>query len=324
MMEFSPSRRGLVFSGTANFELAEDVAELLGTKLGDVEISTFANGEIYTRFNISVRGADCFVIQSHSNPVNHHIMEQFIMIDALRRASARTITVVAPFFGYARQDKKVRAREPITARLLGDLFVTAGADRIVSLDLHTGQIQGFTTIPFDHLTALHLFVDYLSTSMPGPPVIVAPDSGRVKLAERYATHLGAEVAFAYKRRRTDVRNKIETLWVVGEIEGRHAVIVDDMVDTGGTLVAAAELLARRGAASVRAIATHGVLSGPAIDRIKNSNLEELVITNSLPMTEEARSLDKIKVLSIAPQLAETIEAIFKDRSVSELFRGENI
>ncbi|MDH3605669.1 MAG: ribose-phosphate diphosphokinase [Acidimicrobiia bacterium] len=323
-MKIASSKRLMLFSGSANLPLASDVAEILGEPLGDVELSSFANGEIYVRYNDSVRGADCFVLQSHSSPVNFHIMEQLIMIDALQRASAKRITAVVPFFGYARQDKKVRAREPISARLLADMFLAAGADRIVSVDLHTGQIQGFTSTPFDHLTALHGFADYLTgTMVQGETVIVSPDSGRVKLAEKYAKHLGAEMALIYKRRRTDLRNEVEALWVVGEVEDKHAVIVDDMVDTAGTLISAAKLLKARGALTVRAVATHGVLSNPAVDRIKNSSLEELIITNSLPLPPAAEGLPNLSVLSIAPQLAQAIEAIFNDASVSSLFRGEN-
>ncbi len=322
-MKIASSKRLMLFSGSANTPLAEDVAEILEVPLGDVELSSFANGEIYVRYNESVRGADCFVLQSHSQPVNKHIMEQLIMIDALQRASATRITAVVPFFGYARQDKKVRAREPISARLIADMFLAAGADRIVSVDLHTGQIQGFSSTPFDHLTALHGFADYLEGTMSGPTVIISPDSGRVKLAEKYAKHLGSEMALIYKRRRTDLRNDVEALWVVGEVEGRHAVIVDDMVDTAGTLVSAAKLLKARGALTVRAVATHGVLSHPAVDRIKNSVLEELIITNSLPLPPAADGLPNLSVLSIAPQLAQAILAIFSDESVSQLFRGEN-
>jgi len=322
-MERTSRRRLMLFSGSANPTLGQEVAENLKVSLGGVELSAFANGEIYCRYTESVRGADCFVLQSHSTPINQHIMEQLVMIDALQRASANRITAVVPFFGYARQDKKVRAREPISARLMADLFQTAGADRIVSVDLHTAQIQGFSSRPLDHLTALHLFCDYIERTTEGDSVIVSPDSGRVKLAEKYAAHLGSEVALVYKRRRPDVRNAANALWVVGEVADRHAIIVDDMIDTASTLVGAAELLKERGAASVRAVATHGVLSAPAIDRIKNAPIDEVVISNSLPLSDEARNLDLITVLSIAPQLAAAIEAIFTDSSVSELFQGEN-
>lgn len=323
MMELPSRKRLMIFSGSANEPLAQEVARILGTRLGGVERSVFANGEIYIHYTESVRGADCFVIQSHSHPVNFHIMEQLIMIDALKRASAKRITAVVPFYGYARQDKKGRPREPISARLMGDLFLAAGADRIASVDLHTGQIQGFVDSPFDHLTALHLFVEYLGGRIAGPTTVVSPDAGRVKLAERYAGHLDTTVAFVHKRRSTDVRNVVVALEVVGEVTGRHAIIVDDMIDTAGTVVAAAELLRERGALSVRVAATHGVLSPPAIDRLKNAPIDEIVITNTLPVPEDARRLDKLTVLSIGPVLAGVIDAIFTDASVSAIFKGEN-
>ena len=323
-MEISSRKRLMVFSGSANEGLAREVANILGTTLGGVDRSVFANGEIYVHYTESVRGADCFVIQSHTAPINFHIMEQLIMIDALRRASAKRITAVVPFYGYARQDKKSRPREPITARLMGDLFVASGAERIVSVDLHTGQVQGFIDDPFDHLTAMPVFVDYLKKSLDGPTTIVSPDTGRVKLASRYANHLDADVAFIHKRRRTDVRNDVSALEVVGEIAGRHCIIVDDMVDTAGTATAAAELVMERGALSVRLVATHGVLSEPAVDRIKNAPIREVVISNTLPVPDEAIDLDKLTVLSIGSLLAGTIDAIFTETSVSAIFQGENI
>lgn len=323
-MELAGRKRLMVFSGSANMPLAEEVADILGVRLGGVERSVFANGEIYVHYTESVRGADTFVIQSHADPINFHIMEQLVMIDALKRASAKRITAVLPFYGYARQDKKGRPREPISASLMGDLFMAAGADRIVSLDLHTGQIQGFISAPFDHLTAMPLFVDYVDETLEGPTTMVSPDAGRVKLASRYASHLGAEVAFVYKRRSPDVRNEMETLWVVGQVEDQHCIIVDDMIDTAGTVVGAAELLMERGALSVRVLATHGVLSPPAVDRIKNAPIDELMITNSVPVPDEARHLDGLTVLSIGPILAGAINAIFVDASVSEIFQGENI
>lgn len=313
----------LVFTGSANVELAEEVAKLLDVELGGVERSRFADGEIYIRFTESVRGADCFVIQSHSRPINEHVMEQLIMIDALKRASAKRITAVMPFYGYARQDKKGRPREPITARLMGDLFLAAGADRIASVDLHTGQVQGFIDKPFDSLTALPLFTDYLKNRMDGDLTVVSPDSGGVKRATRFAAHLNAEVAFIYKRRRTDRRNQVTASHVVGEVKDRHCIIVDDIIDTAGTVVAGAELLIERGAASVKVLATHGVLSGPAIDRLRNASFSEIVITNTLPVSKEALSLPNLTVLSVAPLVAGTIEAIFNDSSVSEIFKGEN-
>jgi len=322
-MERPGLKRFILFSGSANPELAEEVAKLLDVELGSVERSRFADGEIYIRFEESVRGADCFVIQSHSTPINEHIMEQLIMIDALKRASAKRITAVMPFYGYARQDKKGRPREPITARLMGDLFIAAGADRIASVDLHTGQVQGYIDKPFDSLTALPLFIDYLNHKVDGPTTVVSPDSGGVKRATRFAQHINAQVAFIYKRRRVDTRNESVSSWVVGDIEGRHCIIVDDIIDTAGTVVAGAQLLLDRGAASVKVLATHGVLSGPAIERLRQAPFSEIVITNTLPVTKEALTLPNLTVLSIAPIVAGTIEAIFNDSSVSEIFKGEN-
>jgi len=316
-------KRLMVFSGSANVELAEEVAKLLNVELGGVERSTFSNGEIYIRYTESVRGADCFVIQSHSDPINHNIMEQLIMIDALKRASAKRITAVMPFYGYARQDKKGQPREPISAKMMGDLFMAAGADRIAAVDLHTGQIQGFIDAPFDSLTAMPLFEDYITSRLDGPITFVSPDSGGVKRATTFARHVDAEVAFVYKRRRSDVRNEIAAEWVVGEVEGRHCVIVDDMIDTAGTVIASAELLVKRGALSVVVLATHGVLAGPAVERLSKAPFSEIIITNTLPVTKEAMTLPNLTVLSIAPLLAGTIDAIFSDRSVSELFKGEN-
>jgi ribose-phosphate pyrophosphokinase len=323
-MELAGRKRMMVFSGSANEPLATEVADILGVPLGGVERSVFANGEIYVHYTESVRGADCFVIQSHTDPINFHIMEQLIMIDALMRASAKRITAVVPFYGYARQDKKGRPREPISARLMGDLFLQAGADRIVSVDLHTGQIQGFVDAPFDHLTAAKLFADYIKDTLEGPTTIVSPDAGRVKLASRYGRYLDAEVAFVHKRRSVDVRNEADSLWVVGDVKDRHAIIVDDMIDTATTVVGAAELVKERGALSVRVVATHGVLSPPAVDRLKNAPVDELVITNSLPVPDDATHLDMLTVLSIGPILAGAMNAIFVDASVSEIFQGENI
>ena len=323
-MEIASRKRLMVFSGSANVGLAREVANILGTDLGGVERSVFANGEIYIHYTESVRGADCFVLQSHTHPINFHIMEQLIMIDALHRASAKRITAVVPFYGYSRQDKKGRPREPITARLMGDLFRAAGADRIVSVDLHTGQIQGFVDRPFDSLTATPVFVDYLKASLEGPTTIVSPDAGGTKLAARYARHLDSQVAFVHKRRRVDARNQVAALEVVGDVKGRHAIIVDDMIDTAGTATAAAELLRERGALSVRLVATHGVLSPPAVDRLKNAPIREVVISNTLPVPDDASNLDMLTVLSIGKLLAGTINAIFTDASVSEIFAGENM
>ncbi|MGF1666524.1 MAG: ribose-phosphate diphosphokinase [Acidimicrobiia bacterium] len=323
-MDIVSRNRLMLFSGGANMALAEDVADLLGVRLGDLQRSTFANGEIYARPTESVRGADCFVMQSHCQPINDAIMEQLVIIDALHRASARRITAVMPFYGYSRQDKKVLPREPITARLIGDLFMSAGADRLVSVDLHTGQLQGFISKPFDHLTALPIITDYLRSRIDGPTAIVSPDAGGVKRAEKYARRLDGSVAFVYKRRDPDHHNVSEALDISGEVEGRHVVIVDDMIDTAGTVANAAEMIRDRGALSVRIAATHAILSGPAVDRLKNAPIEEVIVTNTLPVSEDACRLDKLQVLSIAPIVAEALQAIFMDSSVSEIFLGDNV
>lgn len=322
-MDIVSRNRLMLFSGGINEPLAEEVADLLGIRLGKLERSQFANGELWARPVESVRGGSCFVIQSHSTPINDAIMEQLVIIDALRRASARRITAVMPFFGYGRQDKKVLPREPITARLVADLFVTAGADRVVSVDLHTGQLQGFFTIPMDHLTALPIFVDHLRGAFDGPVAVVSPDSGGVKRAEKYAKHLDASVAFVYTRRSPDEHNVSEALEVSGDIDGRHCLIVDDIIDTAGTVCNAAELLREGGARSVRIAATHAVLSGPAIDRLKNAPIDEVLVTNTLPVSEDAVNLDKLSVLSIATILSEALQAILMDSSVSEIFLGDN-
>ena len=323
-MDIVSRNRMMLFTGSANIPLAEEVAETLGIKIGKVERSTFANGEIYVRPAESVRGSDCFVLQSHSAPINDNIMEQLITIDALKRASARRITAVIPFLGYSRQDKKVLPREPITARLIADLFMEAGADRLVSVDLHTGQLQGFISKPWDSLTALPIITDYLADKLEdGKRTILSPDAGGVKRAERYAKHLGGSVAFIYKRRDPTEHNESEALSMAGKVTDRHVVIVDDMIDTAGTVCNAAEMVKEFGAKSVRIAATHGIFSEPALDRIKNAPIEEVIVTNTLPVSEDIQSLDNLKVLSIAPILAETLHAIFMDSSVSEIFLGEN-
>jgi len=315
--------RMMLFTGGANEPLAEEVAEVLGIQVGSLSRSTFSNGEIYVRPDESVRGADCFVMQSHCEPMNDNIMEQLITIDALKRASARSITAVMPFFGYSRQDKKVLPREPITARLVGDLFMTAGADRLVSVDLHTGQLQGFISKPFDSLTALPIITDYLADKIEGKTTVVSPDAGGVKRAERYARHMDASVAFIYKRRDPTEHNESAALSMAGRVTDRHVVIVDDMIDTAGTVCNAAEMVREYGARSVRIAATHAIFSEPAIDRIKNAPLDEVIVTNTLPVSQDVEALDVVKVLSIAPILAETLHAIFMDSSVSEIFLGEN-
>ena len=318
----------MLFSGTANRPLAEEVATHLGMKLGAVEISSFADSETYVRFSESVRGCDAFVIQSMNDPVDHHLMQQLIMVDALKRASAKRITVVCPFYPYARQDKKSLGREPITAKLVADLYEAAGADRVMSVDLHTGQIQGFFNVPFDHLTAWPLLTDYFVDMIEDDFVIVSPDAGRVRLAEKWVQHLSefhelnGQVAFLHKRRRIDVRNQSETLAVVGEVKDKLCIVVDDMIDTAGTLCNGAETVMAAGALDVYAAATHAILSEPAVDRIKNSVIKQVVVTNTLPIPSE-KQFDKLVVLSIAPTIAQTVKAVFEEGSVSELFHGEN-
>ncbi len=322
-MDIVSRNRMMVFTGGANEPLAEEVAEVLGIQLGGLERSQFANGEIYVRPLDSIRGSDCFVIQSHCEPINDNIMEQLITIDALKRASARSITAVMPMFGYARQDKKVLPREPITARLIADLFLKAGADRLVSVDLHVGQLQGFFSQPFDSLTALPIITDYLSGRFEGKTAVLSPDAGGVKRAERYAKRLDASVAFIYKRRDPEEHNVSAALSMAGKVTDRNVVIVDDMIDTAGTVCNAAEMAREYRAKSVRIVATHGIFSDPALDRIKNAPIDELIVTNTLPISKDIEQLDNVVVLSIAPILAETLQAIFMDSSVSEIFLGDN-
>jgi ribose-phosphate pyrophosphokinase len=321
-------KRLMIFSGSANSYLAEEVADHLGMKLGEVEVSTFANSETYVRFTDSVRGCDAFVIQSMSAPVDHHVMQQLVMIDALQRASAKRITAVCPYFPYSRQDKKSLGREPVTAKLVADFYEAAGTDRVLSVDLHTGQIQGFFNVPFDHLTALPLLANYFAKEVSGDFVVVSPDAGRVRLAEKWVQHMNefhgrdCDVAFLHKRRRRDARNVSETRAVVGEVDGRTCIMVDDMIDTAGTLANGAESLLDAGASEVFAAATHPVLSDPATDRLKNSPIQQVVVTNTLPIPSE-KELDKLVIVSIAPTIAQTIKAVFQEESVSELFHGEN-
>ncbi|MCD0447798.1 ribose-phosphate diphosphokinase [Actinocorallia sp. API 0066] len=312
----------MLFSGRAYPELAKEVADNLDCELVPTAAYDFANGETFVRFLESVRGSDAFVIQSHMAPINQWIMEQLIMVDALKRASAQRITVVAPFFGYARQDKKHRGREPISARLMADLFKTAGADRLITVDLHTAQIQGFFDGPVDHLFALEILADHVASTLDTSQVtVVAPDAGRVRVAERWTDRLGCPLAIIHKRRDPLVANEVKVFEVVGQVEGRTCVIVDDMIDTGGTIVKAAEALFEQGAARVVVTATHGVLSGPAVDRLKNSRISEVVLCNTLPIPAE-KQFDKLTVLSIAPLLASAINEVFHDGSVTSLFDGE--
>jgi ribose-phosphate pyrophosphokinase len=311
----------MLFSGRAHPELAEEVAHQLGVGIVPTKAFDFANGEIYVRYQESARGADCFLIQSHTAPINKWIMEQLIMIDALKRASARSITVIVPFYGYARQDKKHRGREPISARLIADLLKTAGAHRILTIDLHTDQIQGFFDGPVDHLFALPILAGYLESKLNVRNVtVVAPDAGRVRVCERWTDRLGTPLAIIHKRRDPDVANQVKVNEVVGHVKGRTCILVDDMIDTGGTIVKAADALFEQGAERVIVAATHGVLSGPAVDLLKNSRVSEVVITNTLPVAQEKR-FDKLTVLSIAPLIARAINEVFSDGSVTSLFDG---
>ncbi|MGY1600998.1 ribose-phosphate diphosphokinase [Geodermatophilus sp. SYSU D00815] len=317
------SKSLMLFSGRAYPELTDEIAGHLGVTPTPTAAYEFANGELFVRFEESVRGCDAFVVQSHTAPINTWLMEQLIMVDALKRASAKRITVVAPFFPYARQDKKHRGREPISARLVADLFKTAGADRLMAVDLHTAQIQGFFDGPVDHLFAMDLLVQHVRERWGGRSfTVVSPDSGRVRMAERWTNTLGGgtPLAFIHKTRDETRPNSVVAKEVVGNVKDRVCILVDDMIDTGGTIVAAAETLFEAGAADVLIAATHGVLSGPAVDRLKNSRVSEVIVTNTLPIEPE-RQFDKLTVLSIAPLLARAIKEVFEDGSVTSLFGG---
>jgi ribose-phosphate pyrophosphokinase len=321
-MEVVTKKRMQVFTGRGYPELAREVVDHLGMRLGSVDIHEFSNGELYVRFQENVRGSDVFLIQTHCSPVNNNIVEQLIMIDAAKRASAKRIIAVCPYYGYARADRKARSREAITARLLADMLTTAGVDRVVSVDLHTGQIQGFFNKPLDHLTALPLLVSWLAERFPDEDLVIAsPDAGGVKLASKYQALLpSARLAFLAKTR--EAHNVARTLAVVGDVEGRTCVLVDDMIDTAGTICGAAEALVNRGAARVVVAATHPVLSGPACERLTDSAIDTVVVTNTVPIPPDC-DCAKIEVVSIAPIVASTMKAIFEDESVSELFDDRN-
>jgi ribose-phosphate pyrophosphokinase len=321
-MEFDPRRTLLMYSGTSHPDLTDEVTKHLGVNLGEVDIHRFANGEVYVRFLTSVRGCDVFVLQTHAPMVNEHMMETLVMIDALKRASARRITAVLPFFPYSRQDKKHLSREPISAKLMADLLHTAGADRVMSVDLHAGQIQGFFDFPFDHLTAHPLLLDYMTNEVGDDIVVTAPDAGRVGVADRFAKKLGADLAVVHKRRDPEVHGEVDVLHVVGEVAGRRCVLVDDMIDSGGTIVKAAQALKDHGAADVYAAATHPVLSGQATQRLQNSPLSKVVVTNTLPVPPE-KGFEKLVVLSVGQIISDAIRAVFEDESVSGIFGGDN-
>jgi ribose-phosphate pyrophosphokinase len=325
-VEFIPRRRLVLVSGRSHPVLAEQIALHLGVELSEANLREFANGEIHCRYDASVRGCDVFIVQTHCGPVNDSLMEQLIMIDAAKRASAKRITAVCPYYGYARQDRKSAGREPITAKLVADILSAAGADRVVSVDLHSGQIQGFFDVPFDHLTATPVLEGYLREHVADCTediVVVAPDAGRVKVAERYSQHLGSDLALVHKTRPRGTANQVEARHVVGDVAGRRCVIIDDMIDTAGTVCAAAELLTDAGASDVWAMATHGVLSDPAADRLKAAPISKVVVTDTLPVPED-RVFDKLEVLSVAKVIADAIDAVFEDTSVSEIFGGENL
>ena len=316
----TPTKNLMLMSGRAHPDLAKEVAQILGVDLVPTTAHNFANGEIYVRFNESVRGCDAFVIQSHAAPINEAIMEQLIMIDALKRASAKRITVILPFYGYARQDKKHLGREPISARLMADLFLTAGADRLMTVDLHTAQIQGFFDGPVDHLLAMPILTEEVKKKYGDKPLaVVSPDAGRIKVAESWAKAFGGvPLAFIHKTRDVNRPNESKANRVVGDVAGRTCILVDDLIDTGGTIVQAADALMNDGASEVVIAATHAVFSGPAVERLENSVAKEVIVTNTLPLGDEM-TFDKLTVLSIAPLLAKAVSAVFEDGSVTSLF-----
>lgn len=320
-VELANSKQLVIASGRAHQTLAGEVAEILGTELVPMTAYDFANGETFVRFEKSVRGVDAFVMQAHPNPVNHWLMEHLLMVDAMKRASAKRITVVAPFFPYARQDKKHKGREPISARLVTDMFKAAGATRLMSVDLHTPQIQGFFDGPVDHLWALPLLADHVAKAFGTENLtVVSPDSGRVRVADIWSDRLGAPLAIVHKRRDPDRPNQVTAHELVGEVAGRDCLIVDDMIDTGGTILAAARALKSSGAARVLVAATHAVFSEPAAERLSDPLIDRVIVTNTLPITPD-KEFATLDVLSIAPLIAKAIAAVFYDDSVNSLFPG---
>jgi ribose-phosphate pyrophosphokinase len=311
-----------LLSGRAHPELAAEIAGYLDIKLCNIQLGNFANGEISIRFNESLRGNDVFIIQPHSEEVHQSIFEQLLMIDAAKRASARSTTAVCPLMGYARQDRKSAGREPIGARLIVDMLSAAGADRIMSIDLHSGQTQGFFNGPFDHLIAMPLFKRYIKDHLGKDFVFVAPDAGRVKMAERYSSSFGSSMAIIHKIRSTEKHNSVVAKHLIGDVKGKDCVIVDDMIDTAGTFCAAAEMLKERGAGKVYGLATHGVFSEPSLERIEDSPFEQVIVTNTVPIDNKGIT-DKIEVLSVARLLADAITAVANGNSLSAIFEGQN-
>jgi len=307
----------MIFAGNAHPALAQEICDYLSMPLGRASVRTFSDGEVFVEIGENVRGADVFVIQPTCPPVDHNVMELLIMVDALRRASARRITAVLPYYGYARQDRKAAPRVPISAKLVADIITTAGARRVLAMDLHATQIQGFFSIPVDHLFAAPILLNYLRNRFPEEVVMVSPDAGGVERTRAFAKRLGAGLAIIDKRR--DRPNETQVMNIIGDVKGKTAVILDDMVDTAGTLCKAAEALKEHGANEVHACITHPVLSGPAVNRIRESVLKSLVVTNTIPLREAAQKVDKIKVLSVSDLLGEAIRRIHKDDSVSSLF-----
>jgi ribose-phosphate pyrophosphokinase len=320
-IKITGEKRLVLVTGRAHPELAESIAAELDTALVHTDARTFANGELYIRYDESVRGCDAFVIQSHTAPINEWLMEQLIMVDALKRASAKRITVVAPFYPYARQDKKGRGREPISARLVADLFRAAGADRIMSVDLHAAQIQGFFDGPVDHLFAMPVLMEHMRKELdPATLTVVSPDMGRVRVADIWSDKLGAPLAIIHKRRDPMVHNQVTVHEIVGDVKGRVCLLVDDLIDTGRTIVSAAEALKKNGATRVVVAATHAVFSPPAVDLLSSAHIDSVVVTDTLPLPEEKR-FDNLTVLSIAPLLARAIHEVFDDGSVTSMFDG---
>ena len=318
-IERGPQKRLMLFAGRSNPQLAEGIAEKLGIMLGEVELRTFANGETYVRYDESIRGSDVFIVQSGNAPVNDHLVELLIMIQAAKLASAKRITAVIPWFAYSRQDKKSAPREPITAKLVADALEVAGVDRVVTMDLHAGQIQGFFTVPVDHMTALMMLTQYFLDLGLTDLVVVSPDAGRVKLNKKFASKVGAELAILDKER--PAQQVAEIGYVIGDVRGKTAVIVDDIIDTAGTLKAAGQTVLDEGAARVYAAATHPVFSGAAYENLAGAGFEQIVVTDTIPLRPGAP--DNIRVLSCAELLTDSIRRIFTDDSVSEVFDGEN-